>query len=325
MHTEPLLPQQAMPLVPEIPSDRSIRSALDWVAKNAEAIQTIAASVGVVLIRGFDIATAEDFRAVCQAIEPELRSYTGGDSPRTGVADKVYTSTEYDASLEVFLHNELSYAGWSPRLVFFGCMLAAEHGGETPVADGRLIYRHMPPDIRDRFEARGIAYLQHLWDADGKPGIGKSWQETFETSDRVEVEEYLRRSGMTWQWTGLGLRTRAPHPAVVSHPLTGEKCWRNQADQWHRDYAGVKTSFGGDGDPRFDPATAGEETLGNHVTYGDGGAIDVDDLKTVRRVAQSVEVVFPWQAGDIMVIDNILAMHGRKPYRGPRRVLVAMA
>jgi len=36
-------------------------------------------------------------------------------------------------------------------------------------------------------------------------------------------------------------------------------------------------------------------------------------------------VVFSWQQGDIMVIDNILTMHGRKPFQGDRQVLVAMA
>ena len=130
---------------------------------------------------------------------------------------------------------------------------------------------------------------------------------------------------MSWQWTEFGIRTRAIHPAVIDHPDTGEKCWRNQADQWHRDFAGVKLSFGGGQDPRFDPATAGEETLGNHVTFADGGQIDVADLKLIRNVAQSKEVLFPWQSGDIMIIDNILAMHGRKPFKGPRQILVAMA
>ncbi|MEQ9488829.1 MAG: TauD/TfdA family dioxygenase [Alphaproteobacteria bacterium] len=321
----PPLPDHPMPLSPAVPEDRSVPSALAWAKENADEIQAAAGSAGVVLIRGFDIDTPEAFRAVCQAIEPDLRTYTGGDSPRTGVTDKVYTSTEYDPSLEVFLHNELSYAGWSPRLVFFCCLVPALEGGETPVADGRLIYKTLPADLRDRFEKRGIAYLQHLWDEDGAPGIGKSWQQTFETSDRQAVEDYLRQSTMTWEWTDFGIRTRAPHPAVIAHPQTGEACWRNQADQWHRGFAGVKTSFGGADDPRFDAATAGEETLGNHVTYGDGSEIDIADLETVRRVNQSVEVAFPWQAGDVMVIDNILAMHGRKPYRGPRRVLVAMA
>ncbi len=325
MHAEPLLTDRPIPQVLEVPADRSERDAAAWAAQQAEAIRELVSSAGVVLIRGFDIATPEAFRALCQAIEPDLRAYTGGDSPRTGVADKVYTSTEYDPALEVLLHNELSYAGWSPRVVFFGCLVPALEGGETHIADGREIYEALPAGIVEQFESRGVAYLQHLWDAEGEPGIGKSWQETFETTDRRGVEAYLARSGMSFEWTGFGLRTRAPHAAVVSHPVTGEKCWWNQADQWHRGLASVKTSFGGGDDPRFDPATAGEETLGNHVTYGDGGEIDVSDLETSRAVSRSVEIVFPWQAGDVMVIDNILAMHGRKPYRGPRRIVVAMA
>ena len=325
MHGEPLLPGKSLPLVVRAPRDVAVTASLQWVRANAAAIQDLASSAGVALIRGLAVGSAEAFRAVCHAIEPGLRNYTGGDSPRTGVADQVYTSTEYAPELDVYLHNELSYAGWSPRLVFFGCLQPAAQGGETPLADSRAVYREMPADIRRRFETRGVAYLQHLWDARAEPGIGKSWQETFETEDPAAAEDYLRESGMSWQWTDIGLRTRAPHAAVRSHPLSGEKCWFNQADQWHRDMGGVKTSFGGDGDTRFDPATAGEATLGNHVTYGDGSEIDVEDLRTVRRVAQAQEVAFPWQAGDVMVIDNLLAMHGRKPYHGARRVLVAMA
>lgn len=324
MAATPLLPGEPMPLMPDLPTDRSVAAAVDWASVNRAALRDLLNRTGVLLLRGFDIRTPDDFRTLAAAVEPNLRTYTGGDSPRTGVTDRVYTSTEYDEALEVFLHNELSYAGWSPSVVFFCCLIPALEGGETQIADGRVIYRTLPDDIRARFEDRGIAYLQHLWDADGPPGIGKSWQETFETADRETVEAYLTRSGMTWDWTDFGLRTRAPHDAVVDHPVTGDKCWWNQADQWHRDIAGVKTSFGAGDDPRFDPATAGEETLGNHVTYGDGSPIDPADLMTVRRTSQAAEVKFPWQAGDVMIIDNIAAMHGRKPYRGPRRVLVAM-
>lgn len=314
-----------MPVVPEMPAHHTLQESVGWLRTNADRLQDLVSTAGVVLLRGLGISTAADFRAACAAIEPDLRAYTGGDSPRTGVADRVYTSTEYDAGLEVLLHNELSYAGWSPRLVFFGCLQPSLTGGQTQIADGRAIYRAMPGRIREAFEQRGIAYLQHLWDADGKPGIGKSWQETFEMSDRAAVEAYLRESGMNWEWSDYGLRTRAPHAAVVTHPKNGEACWWNQADQWHRNLTSVKTSFGEDEDPRFDPATSGEETLGNHVVYGDGGEIDAADLETVRAVNRSQEILFAWQAGDVMMIDNLLAMHGRKPYTGPRRVLVAMA
>ena len=87
----------------------------------------------------------------------------------------------------------------------------------------------------------------------------------------------------------------------------------------------MKTSFGDEHDPRFDPTTSGEETLGNHVVYGDDSEIDLADLEAIRAVNRSQETLFPWESGDVMVIDNVLAMHGRKPYTGPRRVLVAIA
>jgi alpha-ketoglutarate-dependent taurine dioxygenase len=36
-------------------------------------------------------------------------------------------------------------------------------------------------------------------------------------------------------------------------------------------------------------------------------------------------VPVPWQAGDILVVDNMLACHGRMPFSGPRKILLAMA
>ena len=327
MKARPLLDGETVPVVPEIDTaaGRTADAARAWAQSHAAEIDALAGRAGVVLIRGFGIDSAQAFRAFCHAIRPDLRNYTGGDSPRTGVTDQVYTSTEYPSHLEVLLHNELSYAGWSPDRVFFGCLQPSETGGETQVADGRRIYHALPADVRDRFEGRGITYLQHLWDAEGEAGIGKSWQETFEMLDRQAVERYLTASGMEFEWTEFGLRTRAHHPAVLEHPVTGEKCWHNQADQWHRGFDSVKLSFGAKDDPRFRPETSGEESLGNHVTFGDGGEIDVADLQCIRDVSRRCEVLFPWRAGDVMVIDNILAMHGRKPFTGKRRVLVAMA
>lgn len=299
--------------------------AVAWADAHREDIDAQLHRCGAVLIRGFEITSASEFRAVCAAIRPVLRNYAGGDSPRTGVADQVYTSTEYPAHLEVLLHNELSYAGWSPDRLFFGCLIPSDTGGETHLADGREIHDGLDASVRDRFDARGVIYLQHLWDADGDAGIGKSWQETFETGDRSAVESYLGESGMRFEWTGLGLRTAAAHPAILEHPVTGERCWHNQADQWHRGIPSVKVAFGGTDDARVDSRTAGTATLGNHVTYGDGSEIDVADLMHVRDVSRACEVRFPWQAGDLLVIDNVMAMHGRKPFTGPRRVLAAMA
>ena len=296
-----------------------------WAADNRGTLSSWLNQAGVVLLRGFAISTAAEFRAACAAISPGLRNYVGGDSPRRNVDDQVYTSTEYPARSEVLLHNELSYAGWSPDRVFFGCLVAPQSGGQTHVADGRQICAALDPEVRGRFAAKGVTYLQHLWHAEAEPGPGKSWQETFETTDRAAVEAYLEASDMRFQWTGLGLRTAATHPAILAHPATGEDCWHNQADQWHRDIASVKDTVPGSPAAEKGTSSAGTESLGNHVTYGDGSEIAVADLMHVRAVSSTCEVMFDWQPGDLMVIDNIMAMHGRKPFTGARRVLVAMA
>ena len=129
---------------------------------------------------------------------------------------------------------------------------------------------------------------------------------------------------MTFTWTDLGIRTAAPKPGVRIHPQTGEKCWHNQADQWHRDMPSVKDSVSGTDKPETDHR-CGEETLGNHVVFGDGSEIPLGDLHHIREVSRGLEVVNPWQAGDVVVIDNTSTMHGRKPFTGERQVLVAMA
>ena len=33
----------------------------------------------------------------------------------------------------------------------------------------------------------------------------------------------------------------------------------------------------------------------------------------------------PWQAGDLMLVDNIRTAHSGEPYEGPREILVGMA
>ena len=35
-------------------------------------------------------------------------------------------------------------------------------------------------------------------------------------------------------------------------------------------------------------------------------------------------VTFSWQRGDVLVLDHMLTAHGRRPFTGARRVLVAM-
>jgi alpha-ketoglutarate-dependent taurine dioxygenase len=45
----------------------------------------------------------------------------------------------------------------------------------------------------------------------------------------------------------------------------------------------------------------------------------------VRAAFADASVAFAWQRGDLLMLDNMAVAHGRRPYRGERQVLVAMA
>ena len=99
--------------------------------------------------------------------------------------------------------------------------------------------------------------------------------------------------------------------------MTGEYSWINQAQHWHL--------------ACLDPATQdslravfAEEDLPRTCYYGDGSAIPDSDMQAVCQVYRDAEISFPWQAGDILMVDNILTAHGRNPFSGQRKLLVAM-
>jgi alpha-ketoglutarate-dependent taurine dioxygenase len=150
-------------------------------------------------------------------------------------------------------------------------------------------------------------------------GLGLPWQTVFQTSERGVVEEHCRRNGILVEWKEGGrLRTRAVRPAVSRHPRTGELTWFNHATFFH-----VTT---------LDPTTGGalleefgEEDLPSNTRYGDGSAIEPETLEELRDAYRRELVSFPWEAGDVLMLDNMLVAHGRAPYEGTRRVLVAMA
>ena len=297
-------------------ANMSSRDALmQWLTDRRDWIEAQLLQYGGVLLRGFRLGSADDFEQVCRLVDPRLLNYAGGDSPREAVTAKVYTSTEYPAHLEIPLHNEMSYRQKWPRKLFFFCEQPAQQGGETSIADGRKILQAIDPVVVKRFAEKQVAYIQNLHDG---WGFGKSWQETFETEDRGGVEEHCRDNDIEFRWTEKGLWTRSICPAVIDHPVTGETVWFNQADLWH-------VSSRGEAYQEKMLNVLGADALPSNATYGDGATISNEDLNEVRRACRACEVVNPWQQGDLLMLDNVLAMHGRKPFTGSRRVLVAMA
>lgn len=288
--------------------------AAEWARDHRPFIEARLARHGGLLFRGFGLSTPEDFERFCAAVSGELLEYRERSSPRTQVSPNVYTSTDYPAEQSIFLHNENSYQRVFPLRLFFFCARPALSGGETPIADCRGVLRRLRPEIRERFVEKGWMYVRNFGD-----GFGLPWQTVFQTEDRAEVERQCRGKGIRAEWKGEGrLRVSTVLPAVARHPRSGELSWFNHATFFH-----ITTL-----EPLLREVLLeefAEEDLPTNTYYGDGSPIEPEALEELREAYRRETVSFPWQAGDVLLLDNVLTAHGRAPYKGPRQILVAMA
>lgn len=293
-------------------------SFLQWFERERAALDEKLLLHGALLFRAAGVSTPAAFSRFVKAVTPATLDYVDGNSPRTRIARGVYTSTEYPAQYFISMHNELSYSHQWPERLFFCCVIPAASGGETMVADSREILRRLDPDLVEEFSRRQVEYIRNLH---GGNGLGPSWQDTFETSDRRTVEDFCTQSGMRHEWRpDGGLRVRQTRPAVARHPKTGDLVWFNQADQFHPSthpaevYASLQGLYG---DKTGD--------FPQNVRFGDGGEIPAASLDAVRRAAHDSMIPVGWQEGDLLIVDNVLVAHGRNPFQGQRKILVAMS
>ncbi|WP_082404669.1 TauD/TfdA family dioxygenase [Saccharothrix sp. NRRL B-16348] len=285
-----------------------------WIAGNRASLDALARKAGAVLLRDFAVTGPDDFRSVMSALSDRVLDYGERSSPRSEVVEGVYTSTDHPADQPIVLHNEQSYTlNWPLRIVFF-CETAPEEGGRTPLADSRRVLARLRPGTVARFESLGVRYVRNYL-----PGLSLPWQEVFGTESRADVEEYCRSRRIGFEWIGAdGLRTSQVRPAVHTHPVTGERTWFNHALFFH------VTSLPAEVGAGLREALAREE-LPYNTYYGDGAEIEDDVLAELRAAYEAETTGFDWRRGDVLVVENMLAAHGRDPFRGARRILAAMA
>jgi hypothetical protein len=181
----------------------------------------------------------------------------------------------------------------------------------------RRVRARLPDNLVERFRERGILYITNLYDG---RGFGKSWQQTYETEDRANVDAILAAHDQEYQWMGDGsLRVFARGPALRPHSRTGEAIWINQAVNWHPAHLGAEMLEG------MLKVFGVPEAFPKMAFYGDGTQIDPEDIGTIATALRAEEQIFDWQKGDILLIDNEVIAHGRQPFSGPRSILVALA
>lgn len=309
IHTE--LINNILPMAVMAPSNAT--DPLSWTLENKVFIDDYILRHGAVLLRGFECLTVENFQGFIESSYGSLLSYKNRSTPRTALSGKIYTSTEYPADQIIPQHNENAYTHEWPSKLFFCCVIAPEQGGQTPISDSRRVLNRIPSGIVKKFDDLGVMYLRTF-----TPGLGLSWQETFQMTDRTQLQRYCHRHDIHAEWLSGGrLRIKQVLDATKVHPVTGERIWFNQAHLFHVSALASEVQ-------KEIQMTLPSDEYPRNAFYGNGEPIEPEVLEIIRQAFDAEESVFDWKTGDILIVDNLLAAHGRKPFTGQRRIVVAM-
>jgi alpha-ketoglutarate-dependent taurine dioxygenase len=287
--------------------------AARWAADHRDALRAAAAGHGSLLVRGLGLRNAEEIEVVFRTLG-SLMTEKQAFAPRRRYSPGVYSSSKWPPNQPMCMHHELSYGLEFPALMLFACLIAPTDGGATPLADSPTVLRALPTELVERFEREGWLLIRNYNDE-----IGASVAEAFGTDDRRAVESYCRTNAIKFEWRPDGaLRTWQRRSAVVRHPLTGQRCWFNQIaflNEWTMDPE-VR---------EYLVDMYGEDGLPFTTRFGNGDAIGPDIVQLINEVYEAQTARKAWQAGDLLLVDNIRTAHARERFEGPREVLVAMA
>lgn len=287
-------------------------SLVAWLSTHREFVLSRLVSHGAVLLRDFEVDGAVDFERASSVIAPVALAYEGGTAPRKRIAPGVMSSTEAPATQVIPQHTEMSYLERWPLKLLLYCVQPSETGGETPLCSLRRLRERHGERLHRLFEDRGVMYVRNYL------GFFTSWKAAFETTEPANVETFLRANAFTWEWLdGGSLRTRNVAQGLARHPSTGESVFFNQAYGLNRWY--LKRTLS----PAI-CARLGDDNLPSDTFYGDGTPIEESVLAELYGIDEEEKVRIPWQAGDVIIVDNMLATHGRMPFTGPRSVLVSL-
>jgi alpha-ketoglutarate-dependent taurine dioxygenase len=290
---------------------------ISYYLENKDRIEDKLMKDGAIKFKGVQIYSLEDFQRVVDSISSKFMNYIDGNSPRTKLSGNVYSSTEYDKAYKITMHNELSYSAKWPNKLFLSCLQPAETGGQTLLADSREILQRINKNIISEINKRGVRYIRNLHAGEG---IGPSWQDTFETKDKGQVEAYCKSYSIDFEWSKKdSLKLKQSSKGIIEHRKSGERIWFNQIDQFHPYHLGEEIL------ETLRIMYDSPESFPMYVTFGDGTEIAESVVQEILETIDEVTVAPVWERNELLVIDNELVSHGRNSYTGNRKVVVAMS
>ena len=284
-----------------------------WLTQHKSQIEMELEINGAVLFRDFGIVDDQGFDAFIRAFDWPSFTYEESlsNAVRHNRTELVFTANEAPPSVSIFLHHEMAQTPIYPSKLFFFCEQAAASGGATPICRSDILLEQLQTEIPGFLKAceeKGIRYSQTMpAENDLQSGQGRSWASTLSAANVEEAEAKLKRLNYQWQRQSDGsLSVTTPVLPAVKMLHDGRKVFFNQ----------LIAAFRGWQDARNNSEKS--------ICYGDDSPIRNDDMAVVIKLADELTFDIPWQTGDVVLVDNFVTMHGRRPFGGERRVLASL-
>ena len=293
---------------------------------------------GAVLIRGFKITNAEEFRDFLLniSIEP-IVSYSLGPEPRDVHAPGVFTSTNRDGSFLIHLHTEVSYRKIRPRYISFFSLKPAERYTETPICDLINSYLELSDELKNKLQAITSCHYRLIpWSEIGvldENGIYRSGDALWcRNKSKSEIEKELLASEMRFEWTHKGIETKIEMPLIIRHPENGSCTIQSNFEywpvyilrdaysrQWRRLFTLPLSKFN-----FFILASILLPNLADiilskiqqkkrriYLSSEKKDLLNKSDLIQISNSIWNNTIVFNWQQYDVLILDNFRFAHGR--------------
>jgi alpha-ketoglutarate-dependent taurine dioxygenase len=248
---------------------------------------------GAILFRGLPLPTfseASDFlRSLGYAMYPD-------PSGRDKVAEGLYhASLAVPADMNIGPHQEHIVSTRPPSKLFLYCQAPSPEGGETPLAHACKVWDLMRGTTRDQLRRRGVRFEMvrgNAAKAQNPVQYTRSWQEHFRAADLPTAMERA-----TEQFEGKIMADKHGNIILRSPPL-----------QAFREVEGRELY-----------CSQLQNIYSLRWLWGDADEYLPEELlEDVMSAVWSAASVFQWQAGDVLLVHNLLVLHGRLSYKGER-------
>uniref|UniRef100_UPI0014907791 TauD/TfdA family dioxygenase n=1 Tax=Acinetobacter indicus TaxID=756892 RepID=UPI0014907791 len=159
----------------------TVEDCVRLVEQNRDLLTDLLKNNKSILLKGFNLSTAEDFSRVIHATGWEEFGYRGA-VVRTSPAKRVFTANEAPLDWNIGFHHEMALIKVYPRKLIFFCETPSPEGGQTTAIRSDVVVQkleELAPDVVEKLETQGIRFF-HIRQKD-------TWQRLVGEKDPVDA------------------------------------------------------------------------------------------------------------------------------------------